>query len=178
MINYHHIHEKKVGLQDICWLPVILGINRLQRTIRGSRRISGSTSASWYWNSGTYSRKKVTSIDLKKNCFRFAAFAFDSWRFMLIFMAFSQLKIVDVVQSIAYKNFDLLVSCSAWDLATLLMVDNSILSVRSHTVVISILPLLDLRASGQCSASSMGMLAPIGLDPYSLIGSPCDEINI
>ena len=97
MIFCHHSHENNVGLYDMCWAPVILGIKRLQQAICRSHGMGGSTLVNWYWNSGTRSKKKVMSTDLKQNFFKFPALALVNWRFMLIFMAFSQLKIVGVV---------------------------------------------------------------------------------
>ena len=106
-------------------------------------------------------------MDQKQNFFRLPTLAFVSWCFMLILMASAQLKIVSVVQLIAYRNFDLLVSCTTWDPVTLLIANSSTLSVRSHTVEISIFPLLDL--------SSMDILAPISHDPYRLTSSPLQD---
>jgi len=159
----------------MCWPPVILGIKRLQQAIRGSCGIEGSTLVSWYWNSGTHSKKTVTSTNPKQNCFKFPALDLDNWHFMLAFMTSAQLKIVGVVQSIAYMKFDLLVSCSTWDPATLLMVNRSTLSVKSWTLEIYIFPLLDFRALVQCSVSNEYMLAPISRDPYKFNGSPLQD---
>ena len=63
-------------------------------------------------------------MNMKKNYFKFLALAFVSWSFMLIFMASTQLNIIDAVHSMAYKNFDLLVSSTSWDPTTLLIVLN------------------------------------------------------
>ena len=100
-------------------------------------------------------------MDPKKNYFRLYVLAFVSWRFMLIFMASTQLKFVGVVELMAYRNIDLLVSCTSWDPATLFIVSSSTRNLRSWMVEISILPLLDLRASRKFLARNMDMLAQL-----------------